>query len=281
MGNLSSKAHIRGILARHEIFPKKNYGQNFLVDGHVLERIMTAADLSADDAVIEIGPGLGVLTAEAASRAGFVTAIEIDSRLIPILQENLINFDNIRIINQDILKTDIAEFIEPGKSVKILANLPYYITTPIIFQLLESQIPIKSMIIMVQREVARRMMASPKSKDYSALTVNLAYYAKCSLVANVPSNCFFPRPDVDSAVIKLDIHENPPIDTNNSANLFATIRAAFSMRRKTLENCLSHGLGISKTAAAAAILSAGFSPTIRGEEMSLEDYGILVKHIYD
>jgi len=273
--SLVSKMAVRQMLAAYGIYPKKTFGQNFLVDARVLERILDAAGLQPDDAVLEIGPGLGVLTAEAAKIAKQITAIEIDERLIPILKENLAGFENADVINQDILKTDLAALDFEGRPLKVLANLPYYITTPIIFKLLESGLAIESMVLMVQKEVGLRMMASPGTKAYSALTANLAYYARCSHVANVPPNCFFPRPDVDSAVVRLDVLEKPSVDVKNAQTLFAVIRAAFAMRRKTLQNCLASELSISKESAAVAICDAGLDASVRGEQLSLTDFAKL------
>jgi len=278
INHIGEKA-VRQLLSKHNIYPKKNFGQNFLTDRRVVEKIIKAADIRQDEIVIEIGPGLGALTAAIAHKAAKVVAIEIDSRLVPILRENIEsigNAENTEIICQDILKTNLDTILGDcdSKKIKVLANLPYYITTPIIFKFLESHLPIQSMVLMVQKEVGQRMMALPKSKAYSALTVNLAYYAKISHVANVPPNCFFPRPDVDSAVVKLDIYANPPVQAANPIQLFSIIRAAFSMRRKTLQNCFLE-LGISKETTAKALQQLGLTEHTRGEELYLQDFANL------
>lgn len=267
----------RKILMQHGLYPKKNLGQNFLTDSHVLDKIVTAAGLTNDDLVIEVGPGLGVLTSELARAAGKVTAIEIDSSLAAILRDTAA--PNVEIINNDILKTDLGEIIaQSGFSrAKLVANLPYYITTPIIFSVLENNLPVDTMVVMVQKEVADRMLAAPSTKAYGLLTLSIAYYGKASLVANVPPNCFFPRPDVHSAVVKIEIPRKG--DASMSEWFFPIIKAAFANRRKTLQNCLaaSTDLSLTKDAATKLISDAGLNESVRGEALSFEDFARLAR----
>jgi len=272
-----NKTHInaRKILAEHGLHPKKNLGQNFLTDAHVLDKIVAAASLTPDDLVIEVGPGLGVLTAELARAAKKVVAIEIDTNLADILRDTVA--PNVEIINQDILKTDLGEIIAKSgfSSAKLVANLPYYITTPIIFAVLENSLPVDTMVVMVQKEVADRMLAKPSTKAYGLLTLSIAYYGTASLVANVPPNCFFPRPDVHSSVVKIDTN-SPPRRGGTVAPgwFFPIIKAAFANRRKTLQNCLaaSAELSLTKAAAAELIAQAGLPESVRGEALSFEDF---------
>ena len=264
----------RKILADHNLYPKKNLGQNFLIDGHVLDKIVAAANLSPNDLAIEVGPGLGVLTTELARAAGKVVAIEIDTSLATILRDAAP--PNVEIINQDILKIDLSKIISQSgfSRIKMVANLPYYITTPIIFSVLENNLPVDAMVVMVQKEVADRMLASPSTKAYGLLTLSIAYYGKASLVANVPPNCFFPRPDVHSAVVKIDISSRNNI---NRKIFFPIIRAAFANRRKTLQNCLSSSadLDLTKDAAAKLIAAAGLPESVRGEALAFDDFARL------
>jgi len=272
-----NKTHInaRKILAEHGLHPKKNLGQNFLTDGHVLDKIVAAASVTPDDLVIEVGPGLGVLTAELARAAKKVVAIEIDTNLADILRDTVA--PNVEIINQDILKTDLGEIIAKSgfSSAKLVANLPYYITTPIIFGVLENSLPVDTMVVMVQKEVADRMLAKPSTKAYGLLTLSIAYYGTASLVANVPPNCFFPRPDVHSSVVKISTN-SPPRRGGAAAPgwFFPIIKAAFANRRKTLQNCLaaSAELSLTKTAAAELIAQAGLPESVRGEALGFEDF---------
>jgi len=272
--NNNSHINARKILAEHGLHPKKNLGQNFLTDRHVLDKIVAAAELTSDDLVIEVGPGLGVLTAELAKVAGKVIAIEIDTNLAGILRETV--QPNVEIINQDILKTDLGEIIAQSGYLraKLVANLPYYITTPIIFNVLENSLPVDTMVVMVQKEVADRMLAAPSTKAYGLLTLSIAYYGKASLVANVPPNCFFPRPDVHSAVVKIDIPEGycPNQARNNS--FFHIIKAAFGNRRKTLQNCLaaSAELVLTKDVAAEIIAAAELPESVRGEALTFDNF---------
>ena len=273
--DLTVKANVRRVLAENGLYPKKNLGQNFLTDGHVLSKIVAAADVCKQDFVIEVGPGLGVLTTELAKKAGKVTAIEIDQSLVQILRANAA--ENVEIINQDALKTDMAGIIAASGflSGKLVANLPYYITTPIIFNLLEGGVPISCMVVMVQKEVADRMLALPSSKAYGLLTLSVKYYGRVSLVANVPPNSFFPRPDVHSAVVKIDVMPHGHIDHR----IFAAItKAAFASRRKTLVNCLhAAALGLTKEEAANLLAQAGLSENVRGEALAFEDFARLAE----
>lgn len=258
---------------------KKNFGQNFLVDERVLGKIVSSAEISKDDVVIEVGPGIGTLTQALAKEAYKVVAVEIDTTLVPILGELLSNFDNIEIINEDILKVDINAIAEkyPDKKIKMVANLPYYITTPIIMNVLENHIPVESITVMIQKEVAYRMKAQPSTKDYGSLSLAVQYYCEPYLVANVPQNCFMPRPNVDSAVIKLMVMDKPKVQVNNEKFMFEFIKAAFSQRRKTLVNCIfSSGLlTLSKDEIGTMLNSLGYDERVRGESLTLEDYGKL------
>ena len=256
---------------------KKNFGQNFLVDERVLGKIVSSAEISKDDVVIEVGPGIGTLTQALAKEAYKVVAVEIDTTLVPILGELLSDFDNIEIINEDILKVDVNAIAEkyPDKKIKMVANLPYYITTPIIMNVLENHIPVESITVMIQKEVAYRMKAKPSTKDYGSLSLAVQYYCEPYLVANVPQNCFMPRPNVDSAVIKLTVMDKPKVQVNNEKFMFEFIKAAFSQRRKTLVNCIfSSGLlTLSKDEIGKMLNGLGYDERVRGESLTLEDYG--------
>ena len=259
---------------------QKKYGQNFLIDGRVLEKIVDAAQVSSEDFIIEIGPGIGTLTQALCERGAKVLAIEIDKKLIPILEDNLKGYENIEIINDDVMKLDLNRLIEEkneNRPVKIVANLPYYITTPIIMSLFEKNVPMISATLMVQKEVAQRMQAGPGSKAYGALSLSVQYYSVPEITANVPQNCFIPRPNVDSAIIRLNRRNEPPVRTNDEKLLFAVIRAAFCQRRKTLQNALSNSaeLSVSKEAAANAIEKAQLPPLVRGEALRLEEFAAL------
>ena len=256
---------------------KKNFGQNFLVDERVLGKIVSSAEISKDDVVIEVGPGIGTLTQALAKEAYKVVAVEIDTTLVPILGELLSDCDNIEIINEDILKVDVNAIAEkyPDKKIKMVANLPYYITTPIIMNVLENHIPVESITVMIQKEVAYRMKAQPSTKDYGSLSLAVQYYCEPYLVANVPQNCFMPRPNVDSAVIKLTVMDKPKVQVNNEKFMFEFIKAAFSQRRKTLVNCIfSSGLlTLSKDEIGKMLNGLGYDERVRGESLTLEDYG--------
>lgn len=274
------------VLNKYRFVFQKKYGQNFLIDTHVLDKIIRAAQIGADDFVVEIGPGIGTMTQYLAAAARQVTAIEIDKALIPILEETLEGYDNVTILNEDVLKVDICGLVEEqnnGEPIKVVANLPYYITTPIIMGLFESDVPLESVTVMVQKEVADRMKTGPGSKDYGALSLAVQYYARPELIANVPPNCFMPRPGVGSAVIKLRRHEKPPVQVEEEAFLFQVIRAAFNQRRKTLVNSLNNALDIavSKEAAAKVLEEMGLSPSIRGEALTLEQFAELGNRLWE
>ncbi len=265
------------ILNRYRFVFQKKYGQNFLIDTHVLDKIIKAADITDRDYVVEIGPGIGTMTQYLAAAAAKVTAIEIDRALIPILHDTLREYENVDIINEDVLKVDLKRLADEkndGRPVKVVANLPYYITTPIIMGLFEKHVPVSSVTVMVQKEVADRMQAGPGTKDYGALSLAVQYYALPYVAANVPPNCFMPRPGVGSAVIRLDVHEQPPVQAEDEALLFAVIRASFNQRRKTLQNGLSHvpGLGISKELTVRILEEMGLSASVRGEALTLKQF---------
>ncbi len=267
-----------GILKKYDLMPRKKFGQNFLIDGHVIEKIIDAAGVTEDDCVLEIGPGIGTMTRHLCARARKVIAIEIDRDLVKILKEDILkDCTNLTIINDDVLKVDIEELVRTengGRPVKVVANLPYYITTPIIMGLFEKHVPMESMTLMVQKEVAQRMCAKPGTKDYGALTVAVSYYSECYLAANVPMNCFMPRPDVMSAVVRLTVLPQAPVTVKDRGKMFAIVKAAFGQRRKTLQNALMNAQGISctKEDVANALESMGLSPLARGEVLSLEQF---------
>ena len=268
------------ILQKYDFVYQKKFGQNFLIDSHVLDKIVSAAGITKDDFVLEIGPGIGTMTQYLAASARKVFAVEIDKALIPILEDTLKEFDNVQVINQDILKVDIKKLAEEhndGKPIKVVANLPYYITTPIIMGLFESQVPIDSITVMVQKEVADRMKVGPGTKDYGALSLAVQYYAEPYIVANVPPNCFMPRPKVGSAVIRLTRHEKPPVEVADEKLMFRLIRASFNQRRKTLANGLNNSpeLSYSKEEIQQTIEKCGFKAGIRGEALTLEDFAKL------
>ena len=259
---------------------QKKFGQNFLIDGRVLEKIMDAAEIGPEDCVLEIGPGIGTMTQYLAERAGKVIAVEIDSNLIPILEETLQEYDNVRVIQGDILKLDVAALVEQenaGKPIKVVANLPYYITTPIIMGLFERHVPLINITVMVQKEVADRMQVGPGTKDYGALSLAVQYYAQPYIVANVPPNCFIPRPNVVSAVIRLTRYPEPPVKVEDEAMMFRLIRASFNQRRKTLVNGIGNAADIpySKEQVAKALEALGMSVTIRGEALTLQEFAAL------
>lgn len=280
MANLGNPKNTIEIIQRYEFMFQKKFGQNFLIDTHVLEKIISAAGITKDDCVLEIGPGIGTMTQYLAENAGHVVAVEIDRNLIPILKETLADYDNVTVINEDILRVDIkalAEEYNGGKPIKVVANLPYYITTPIIMGLFESGVPIDNITVMVQKEVADRMKEGPGSKDYGALSLAVQYYAEPEIVANVPPNCFIPRPNVGSAVIRLTRHKEMPVEVKDPALMFKIIRASFNQRRKTLQNGLGNApeLPYTKEQIAAAITEMGLTPTIRGEALSLAQFAQL------
>ena len=268
------------VLQKSQFTFQKKFGQNFLIDTHVLDKVIRAAEITKDDMVLEIGPGIGTMTQYLSCAAGKVTAVEIDKTLIPILEDTLEGFDNVTVLNEDILKVDIARLVEEqngGRPIKVVANLPYYITTPIIMGLFEQQVPVKSITVMVQKEVADRMQTGPGSKDYGALSLAVQYYAKPYIVANVPPNCFIPRPKVGSAVIRLERYEKPPVQVEDEKLMFRLIRASFNQRRKTLANGLKNSpeLFYGKEEIEQAIQELGRGATIRGEALSLEEFAAL------
>lgn len=280
MASLGIPQNTIDVLQKYNFRIQKKYGQNFLIDPNVLTRIVEAAEISKENCVLEIGPGIGTMTQYLAERAGRVVAVEIDKNLIPILEETLAGYDNVTLINADILKVDIGGIVKEqnqGRPVKVVANLPYYITTPIIMGLFESHVPLQSITVMVQKEVADRMQVGPGTKDYGALSLAVQYYAKPEIVTNVPPNCFIPRPNVGSAVIRLTKYQELPVQVEDEARLFSLIRAAFNQRRKTLVNALSNapGLGVTKEQAAEALEHLGLSPTVRGEALTLEQFARL------
>lgn len=280
MANLGNPKNTIEIIQKYEFMFQKKFGQNFLIDTHVLEKIISAAGITKNDCVLEIGPGIGTMTQYLAENAGHVVAVEIDRNLIPILKETLADYDNVTVINEDILRVDIkalAEEYNGGKPIKVVANLPYYITTPIIMGLFESGVPIDNITVMVQKEVADRMKEGPGSKDYGALSLAVQYYAEPEIVANVPPNCFIPRPNVGSAVIRLTRHKEMPVEMKDPALMFKIIRASFNQRRKTLQNGLGNApeLPYTKEQIAAAIAEMGLTPTIRGEALSLAQFAQL------
>lgn len=284
MAYLGEPQRTIAVLQKYNFHFQKKFGQNFLIDTHVLERIISEAGVTENDFVVEIGPGIGTMTQYLCEAAGAVAAVEIDKNLIPILHDTLSEYDNVEIINEDILKVDIAALAEEkngGKPIKVVANLPYYITTPIIMGLFESHVPIESITVMVQKEVADRMQCGPGSKDYGALSLAVQYYAKPEIVANVPPNCFMPRPNVGSAVIRLTRHEKPPVEVIDEKLMFRLIRASFNQRRKTLVNGLKNAsdLTFTKDQIETAIKAIGQPLTIRGEALILEQFAQLANQL--
>ena len=280
MEKLSNPQRTIEVIKKYEFCFQKKFGQNFLIDGHVLDKIIAGAGVTKDDMVLEIGPGIGTMTQYLAEAAGKVVAVEIDRNLLPILQETLADYDNVKVIHADVLSLDLEKLVQEengGRPIKVVANLPYYITTPIIMALFEQHVPLANVTVMVQKEVAARMKSGPGSKDYGALSLAVQYYAEPYIVANVPCNCFMPRPNVDSAVIRLTRYEEPPVQVNDEKMLFKIIRASFNQRRKTLQNGLNNSseLNFTKDQIAAAIAEAGFSPSVRGEALTLEQFATL------
>lgn len=274
------------VIQKYQFAFQKKFGQNFLIDPHVLDKIIGAAGVTKEDMVLEIGPGIGTMTQYLAEAAREVVAVEIDNNLIPILKETLAEYDNVTVINEDILKIDIKKLAEEhngGRPIKVVANLPYYITTPIIMGLFESNVPIDNITVMVQKEVADRMQVGPGSKDYGALSLAVQYYAEPYIVANVPPNCFMPRPKVGSAVIRLTRHKEPPVRVKDEKLLFGIIRASFNQRRKTLANGLKNyeGLPFTKEEIEEAISQCGFSPSVRGEALSLKEFAMLADALWE
>ena len=280
MEKLSNPQRTIEVIKKYEFCFQKKFGQNFLIDGHVLDKIIAGAGVTKDDMVLEIGPGIGTMTQYLAEAAGKVVAVEIDRNLLPILQETLADYDNVKVIHADVLSLDLEKLVQEengGRPIKVVANLPDYITTPIIMALFEQHVPLANVTVMVQKEVAARMKSGPGSKDYGALSLAVQYYAEPYIVANVPCNCFMPRPNVDSAVIRLTRYEEPPVQVKDEKMLFKIIRASFNQRRKTLQNGLNNSseLNFTKDQIAAAIAEAGFAPSVRGEALTLEQFAKL------
>ena len=277
MANLGIPSHTIEILQKYNFNFQKKFGQNFLIDSNILEKIVDSAEITREDCVLEIGPGIGTMTQYLAERAGEVVAVEIDKNLIPILGDTLSEYSNVTVINEDILKVDIKKLAEEknaGRPIKVVANLPYYITTPIIMGLFESHVPLKSITVMVQKEVADRMQVGPGTKDYGALSLAVQFYAKPEVICQVPPTCFIPRPGVGSAVIRLTRYEKPPVRVQDEKAMFALIRAAFNQRRKTLSNALSNapGLHVTREQVNAVLAQMDLSLTIRGEALTLEEF---------
>lgn len=284
MATLGNPKNTIEVLQRYNFNFQKKFGQNFLIDTRVLEEIIDAAEITKDDFVLEIGPGIGTMTQYLCEAAREVVAVEIDSNLIPILKDTLSAYDNVEVLNQDILKVDIASLAKErnnDRPIKVVANLPYYITTPIIMGLFESHVPIDSITIMVQKEVADRMQEGPGSKEYGALSLAVQYYAKPEIVVNVPPSCFMPQPKVGSAVIRLTRHEQSPVEVEDEKLMFQVIRASFNQRRKTLANGLNNfgGFGLSKEEIQTCIEELGVPVNIRGEALSLEQFAKLANII--
>ena len=280
MSDLVNAQNTAQVIKKYGFSFQKRFGQNFLIDEHVLDKIIDAAGIEKTDGVIEIGPGIGTMTQRLCERAGKVRAIEIDRELIPILSETLGGYDNVRIINADVMKTDMAALIADefeGMKVKVVANLPYYITTPIVMALLEQHLPLENITIMVQKEVAQRMQATPGSKEYGALSLAVQYYADTYIAANVPPNCFMPRPKVGSGVIRLTVRKDPPAEVTDEKLMFELIRAAFNQRRKTLVNAVANyaGLSFSKEEVAGALSALGLGQNVRGETLNLQQFAAL------
>lgn len=280
MQKIATVEGTKAVISKYPFAFQKKFGQNFLIDPHVLDKIIRSADITEEDCVIEIGPGIGCVTQALLENAGKVISIEIDDQLIPILTEQFGNEPNFKLIHKDVLKVDLKKLIEeesPNRKVKVVANLPYYITTPIIMTLLENELPIDSITVMVQKEVADRLASKPGTKQYGAITVSVNYFCESYLVANVPRNCFMPRPNVDSAVIQLKLHDEPPVKAKNTKQLFKIIKAAFMLRRKTLLNTLAaHGdLGIEKDKLKQILEDSGVGAQTRGETLSIEEFARL------
>ena len=278
MAKLVDSKETIAVLQKTNFQFKKQFGQNFLIDSSVLEHILSFSEINKDDLIIEIGPGIGTLTEALCERAGFVVAIEIDDKLIPILEENLSARDNFKLIHGDALKVDYLFLLEEHKefsSVKVVANLPYYITTPILMDLLEKKLPLKSITVMVQKEVALRMKAAPGTKDYGALSLAVQYYSEPAIVQEVPPHCFIPRPNVSSSVIHLRLHKKAPVSVQDPALLFKTIKFSFMQRRKTLVNALSSGFHLDKRQLQDLLSSLSYPENVRGETLSLADFSLI------
>lgn len=281
--HLANPTNTLAVLNAYGFSFQKKFGQNFLIDENVVEKIVREAGVTEDDFVLEIGPGMGTMTQILCENAREVVAVEIDKKLIPILEDTLSAYDNVTVINEDILKLDIVKLAQErngGRPIKVVANLPYYITTPIIMGLFESHVPLESITIMVQKEVADRMQVGPGTKDYGALSLAVQYYAKPKIILNVPASCFMPRPNVDSAVIQLQRYQEPPVDVKDEHLMFKLIRASFMQRRKTMTNSVGNaGLGITKEQLTKALEACGLSATIRGEALTLDQFAQLANEL--
>ncbi len=280
MATLGNRRSTAEIIEKYHFSFQKKFGQNFLVDSSILDRIIESAQITKEDCVLEIGPGIGTMTQRLAEEAGAVVAVEIDRNLLPVLEDTLSAYENVTVINADILKLDLNRIVEEhngGRPVKVVANLPYYITTPIIMALFEKKVPLHSVTIMVQKEVADRMRVGPGTKDYGALSLAVQYYAKPEIVTKVPAGCFMPKPNVDSAVIRLTRYEKPPVEVEDETWLFAVIRASFNQRRKTLANGLANAgyPGIGRRQVEEALDAMGLAVTVRGETLTLEQFAEL------
>ena len=277
---LASPVYTSVILQKYDFVIQKRFGQNFLIDGRIIEKIIEAADISKEDFVLEIGPGIGTMTQYLAEASREVAAVEIDRKLIPVLEDTLKDWDNVTVIHEDILKTDLRRLAEEkngGKPLKVVANLPYYITTPVILYLFENNVPLKSVTVMVQKEVADRMLSGPGTKDYGALSLAVSYYADIKVAATVSRNCFIPKPNVESAVVHMKRYEQPPVDVSDEKLLFRLIRASFNQRRKTLANGIKNSpeLPCSREEAEQALRECGLPVNVRGEALTLEEFARL------
>lgn len=286
MAYLGNPAYTMAVLEKHGFHFQKKYGQNFLIDKNILEKIVDAAEIGKDDVVLEIGPGIGTMTQYLCERAREVIAVEIDDKLIPVLADTLSEYDNVTVIHEDILKVDIRALAEEkngGRPIKVVANLPYYITTPIIMELFESRVPLESVTVMVQKEVAERMKEGPGSKDYGALSLAVAYYAVAEIIAEVPPACFIPRPKVSSMVIRLTCHKEPPVEVRDEKFLFSVIRASFQQRRKTLVNGLNNApwIPVDREEITRCVESLGYGPSVRGEKLTLEEFARLSNLLWE
>lgn len=285
MATLGNRKSTSEIIQKYQFDFRKKFGQNFLIDNHILDKIIEAADITHEDCVLEIGPGIGTMTQRLAEEAGEVVAVEIDKHLIPILEETLKDYDNVTVLNEDILKVDINRIVAEhgGKPIKVVANLPYYITTPIIMALFESHVLLNSVTIMVQKEVADRMRVGPGTKEYGALSLAIQYYAKPEIITKVSAACFMPRPNVDSTVIRLTRYDKPPVEVEDEKWLFAVIRASFNQRRKTLVNGLANAgnISVGRQQVEAALMQMGMPADIRGETLTLKQFAELSNRLYD
>lgn len=284
MASLGSGKNTAEIIQKYQFNFQKKFGQNFLIDSNILDKIVQSAEVTKEDCVLEIGPGIGTMTQYLAEAAREVVAVEIDKNLIPILKDTLSEYDNVTVINEDILKVDLNQIVQDkngGRPIKVVANLPYYITTPIIMGLFENHVPLKSITIMVQKEVADRMQVGPGTKDYGALSLAVQYYAKPEIITRVPASCFMPRPNVDSTVIRLERYEEPPVFVKDEKYLFAVIRASFNQRRKTLANGLTNAgnLGVNRQLVDEALTQMGLSATVRGETLTLSQFAELSNYL--